>query len=388
MRCNILLYYNLYYTGINSPMSERYGTCRNCPGENCIVCGGSGFTGDAICYLEQESEKDWPHTALGSPGLIQYTVGMLRADQAFYKGLKSGPGIKAAIAAVEAMMDSIQKQTKENEMSQDLQVKPKKFELGNIESVFIKGDISQMNEIQRIEYTREVCRSLGLNPLTNPFDYISFQGKVQLYAKKGCTDQLRSIYGIALNIVSQTVEEGILTVTVRAKMDEREDEDVGCVSIQGLKGDALCNAKMKAVTKAKRRVTLSICGLGMLDETETESIPGAKKGEQVFKTEVIRPTTQELAEVSEYAKSLKITPDDFKTLVVRTFNRMSLRDLNFVELEKLWEVLKAKRVELDKAAQAQVAVPPEEEIEPGADIDEEQEKLNPEVPWAKYRESK
>jgi hypothetical protein len=369
-------------------MSERYGTCRNCPGENCIVCGGSGFTGDAICYLEQESEKDWPHTALGSPGLIQYTVGMLRADQAFYKGLKSGPGIKAAIAAVEAMMDSIQKQTKENEMSQDLQVKPKKFELGNIESVFIKGDISQMNEIQRIEYTREVCRSLGLNPLTNPFDYISFQGKVQLYAKKGCTDQLRSIYGIALNIVSQTVEEGILTVTVRAKMDEREDEDVGCVSIQGLKGDALCNAKMKAVTKAKRRVTLSICGLGMLDETETESIPGAKKGEQVFKTEVIRPTTQELAEVSEYAKSLKITPDDFKTLVVRTFNRMSLRDLNFVELEKLWEVLKAKRVELDKAAQAQVAVPPEEEIEPGADIDEEQEKLNPEVPWAKYRESK
>ena len=33
---------------------------------------------------------------------------------------------------------------------------------------------------------------------------------------------------------------------------------------------------MKAVTKAKRRVTLSICGLGMLDETEVESIPGAK----------------------------------------------------------------------------------------------------------------
>ena len=33
------------------------------------------------------------------------------------------------------------------------------------------------------------------------------------------------------------------------------------------------NALMKAVTKAKRRVTLSICGLGMLDETEVETIP-------------------------------------------------------------------------------------------------------------------
>src|SRR5574343_296815 len=33
---------------------------------------------------------------------------------------------------------------------------------------------------------------------------------------------------------------------------------------------------MKAETKAKRRVTLSICGLGMLDETETATIQDAK----------------------------------------------------------------------------------------------------------------
>ena len=33
------------------------------------------------------------------------------------------------------------------------------------------------------------------------------------------------------------------------------------------------NAKLKAITKAKRRVTLSICGLGFLDETEIETIP-------------------------------------------------------------------------------------------------------------------
>jgi hypothetical protein len=33
---------------------------------------------------------------------------------------------------------------------------------------------------------------------------------------------------------------------------------------------------MKAVTKAKRRVTLSICGLGMLDETEVETIPNVQ----------------------------------------------------------------------------------------------------------------
>ena len=32
---------------------------------------------------------------------------------------------------------------------------------------------------------------------------------------------------------------------------------------------------MKAETKAKRRATLSICGLGLLDESEVETIPGA-----------------------------------------------------------------------------------------------------------------
>jgi len=45
------------------------------------------------------------------------------------------------------------------------------------------------------------------------------------------------------------------------------------VSIAGLRGEAASNAVMKAVTKAKRRVTLSICGLRFLDETEVEDIP-------------------------------------------------------------------------------------------------------------------
>jgi hypothetical protein len=39
----------------------------------------------------------------------------------------------------------------------------------------------------------------------------------------------------------------------------------------------LANALMKAETKAKRRATLSICGLGMLDETEVEDIQGAQQ---------------------------------------------------------------------------------------------------------------
>jgi hypothetical protein len=34
---------------------------------------------------------------------------------------------------------------------------------------------------------------------------------------------------------------------------------------------------MTALTKAKRRLTLSLAGLGWLDETETDSVPGAQR---------------------------------------------------------------------------------------------------------------
>jgi hypothetical protein len=70
----------------------------------------------------------------------------------------------------------------------------------------------------------------------------------------------------------------LYVVHVRARArDGREDEDVGVVSLAGLSQDDLVNAIMKAITKAKRRVTLSICGLGWLDESEIETIPGAER---------------------------------------------------------------------------------------------------------------
>jgi hypothetical protein len=47
------------------------------------------------------------------------------------------------------------------------------------------------------------------------------------------------------------------------------------VAIGTLRGDALANAIMKCETKAKRRLTLSLCGLGMLDESEIETVTDA-----------------------------------------------------------------------------------------------------------------
>jgi hypothetical protein len=65
----------------------------------------------------------------------------------------------------------------------------------------------------------------------------------------------------------------LIVVVADAKdRDGRVDSSTGAVNAGGLKGENLANAMMKAETKAKRRVTLSICGLGMLDETEVQAL--------------------------------------------------------------------------------------------------------------------
>lgn len=145
-----------------------------------------------------------------------------------------------------------------------------------VELALIGGDLQKLNPDQRLAYYRQVCESLGLNPLTQPFAYITLNGKLQLYAKRDCTEQLRKIHNVSVTIVAREVVEDCYVVTARATTPQRQDESIGAVPIGSLKGENRANAMMKAETKAKRRVTLSICGLGLLDETEVDSIPGAQ----------------------------------------------------------------------------------------------------------------
>lgn len=142
-----------------------------------------------------------------------------------------------------------------------------------IEAVLINGDLGKLSPEQRVQYYRKVCDSLGLNPLTKPFAYITLNGKLTLYALKDATEQLRSLHGVSIiELTSQRLEDVFVVTAKAAKQDGRTDAATGAVAIAGLKGENLANALMKAETKAKRRATLSICGLGMLDETEAEPL--------------------------------------------------------------------------------------------------------------------
>jgi hypothetical protein len=147
-----------------------------------------------------------------------------------------------------------------------------------MERVLALGDLRDLSPKERVQYYLHVCESVGLNPATRPFEYINLSGKLTLYSTKNCTDQLRQIHTISVASLSRETIDGVhvVTATVTNALGRR-DEDVGAVNIANLKGEALANALMKATTKAKRRATLSICGLSFLDESEIEAVKGAQR---------------------------------------------------------------------------------------------------------------
>jgi hypothetical protein len=178
------------------------------------------------------------------------------------------------------------------------------IDAATMEKVLLMGDLSQLTNAQRLAYYESVCRSMNLNMLTRPFEYIRLNGKLVLYARKDCTDQLRKLNDVSITNIDTRIADNILTVIASACTAKgRTDTSIGAASLENLRGEALANAMMKTETKAKRRVTLSIVGLGsFLDESEVDSIPTAirvsvnESGEIVGEIKNAKPIVEALPE--------------------------------------------------------------------------------------------
>lgn len=195
-------------------------------------------------------------------------------------------------------------------------------DLTRIENTLIQGDLSKLTTEERTKYYLRVCETLGLNPLTKPFEYIRLSGKETLYATRNCTEQLRKVHGVSLQIVARETIGDVYVVTARARLGDRDDESTGAVPIKGLYGDNLANAYMKAETKAKRRVTLSICGLGLLDESEVETVHAKEKLNLTTSVQAAPKPSLPVARVTE-TKTETVTPEvEHNPEVVAKVNQM------------------------------------------------------------------
>lgn len=210
------------------------------------------------------------------------------------------------------------------------------------EQVAIKGDLSKLTEDQRMAYYSATCESLGLNPLTRPFDYITLNGKMVLYANRTCADQLRANRGITITSLDpRQVGDLFVVVATGRDRDGREDSSTGAVNVKGLYGEQLANAMMKCETKAKRRLTLSLAGLGWSDETEIETIPGAQRTDVDADGVIKTPTLAERAAV----KAAEVKPIDVH--VVTNDDLMAEADLGSADEAKplSWSAVQTAAVE-------------------------------------------
>ena len=158
------------------------------------------------------------------------------------------------------------------------------IETAVMEQVLIGGDLAKLTADQRLDYYNAVCDVLGLNPLTGPFTYLKLNGKLVLYPNKTAAEQLRVNRGISITDLRQTTIDDVILVTVTGQdASGRRDVATGAVSMvypnlvtewvngnkvtkahpkagQKIGSEDLAFALMKAETKAKRRLTLSLCG--------------------------------------------------------------------------------------------------------------------------------
>lgn len=176
-----------------------------------------------------------------------------------------------------------------------------------LEKVILNNDLACLSSIEKVNHVKNICLSLGLNPILNPIKLIKFQGKEVMYVDRSGTDQLRQLRGVSISKIDKEIIDGLYIVTAYAQTsDGRQDSSTGVMTIAGLKGDALANAMMKAETKAKRRVTLSICGLGFMDESEVKDASqkysfkiSEKSMQTIVDNSSVKKISEEIKEINE-----------------------------------------------------------------------------------------
>lgn len=141
-----------------------------------------------------------------------------------------------------------------------------------------KSDPRAMTHEERAGYVATLCKALRLNPLTRPAQFINLSGKEVLYLTRTATDQLAAMHSLNRRTVDGPrvvdicgTKVGVCTVEVSLPNGRSE------TATATLPASDFVNLYMKLETKAKRRGTLSILGLGVLGEDEIETIPGAQR---------------------------------------------------------------------------------------------------------------
>ena len=146
------------------------------------------------------------------------------------------------------------------------------------------GDLSSLTKEELRVLYHSLCQQLGLDPELLPFYVIqTSDGKRRLYLNKGGAEALRKVHNITTNVLSSGFDPtgSFYQIVVEAVLPNgRKEQGIAVADLRGKKGVEAENAVLFAETKAKRRTTISLLGIGsiLMDESEALSIPGGVVG--------------------------------------------------------------------------------------------------------------
>ena len=171
-----------------------------------------------------------------------------------------------------------QRATGETGYADDVQISP---ELDAIlsKSAARGGNMERLSEAEKERVVSAYCRALDLNPLSQPITFVKMPGRGEVpYVNRGATDQLAAKHRLNRRTIRgpECVDIGG-TKVVLCQVEVTHPNGRSETALATLPMGDPVNVYMKCETKAKRRGTLSILGLGLLDEMELETIPGAER---------------------------------------------------------------------------------------------------------------
>ncbi len=426
-------------------MSERYGKCTPCAGLGCLACSGSGFSGDALAYLESQTLEERQREPKGGWSLREQNPAFVKAEELFYANPKRTTALEAAVFAVEnfknwdkkaAMSSNIipflavkaELERKRN-MSQSLETNAPAKEL--VPHAPATDMSNPFSSLANFEAAQRMAKALSLSTLI-PKEYqnnipnclIALEISQRLRASALMVMQnLYIVHGkpgwSAQYIISAINSCGKFS-PLRFKLDA-ENTECTAYAIELRTNETLHGTKI-TMGMAKKEGWLSRKDKNGNETSKWQSMPeqmlryrAASFFGKIYAPEILMgfQTTEEIEDMTSFsaAKEVKQVPsqsqitrlytiagnsglkhDQVHELIHSQFGKSSSKDLTIEEYYNLVAVLQEYEKPAVPIENSQISENSENLAkailpEPGSDAEEDPvEGVAKDVPWAKYRE--
>ncbi len=190
-----------------------------------------------------------------------------------------------------------------------------------MENMIIR-ELSALNEQDQNNWAIQVCEKYKMDILMCPISFIPNPKTMKIipYLNRSGSEQLIFNHKMKVSVSEPSFINNVCIVKATVTMPNGVvNENIGCVSIEGKKGEELGNCIMKAATKAKRRAVIGAVGLGLLDELEVEDIKytevnNTKQVKNTQQVTLVPATTKQEEEITSAHVMLQTTTEGLNTL--------------------------------------------------------------------------